>query len=73
MAACIIGIPLGVILGRAAWARIAANLYVVPRPMAPLALLALIGLVLVGVAVVASLVPSARAVRLKPAAVLHAD
>ena len=41
--------------------------------MAPLALLVLIGLVLVAVAVVASLVPSARAVRLKPAAVLHAD
>jgi ABC-type lipoprotein release transport system permease subunit len=65
--------PLGVLFGRVAWDRIAANLDVVPRPMAPLALLALIGLVLVAVAIVASLVPSARAVRLKPAAVLRAD
>jgi ABC-type lipoprotein release transport system permease subunit len=71
--ACAIGIPLGVLFGREAWERIAANLYVVPRPMAPLTLLALIGLVLVAVAVIASLVPSARAVRLKPAAVLRAD
>ena len=42
VAACVIGIPLGVIFGRAAWDRIASNLYVVSRPMAPLALLALI-------------------------------
>ena len=62
LTACLVGIPIGVIFGRAAWGRIAGSLYVVPRPMAPLPLLALIGLVLVAVAVVASLVPSARAV-----------
>jgi ABC-type lipoprotein release transport system permease subunit len=73
LAACLVGIPLGVVLGRAAWNRIAASLIVVPRPMAPLALLGLIALVLVAVAVIAAVVPSARAVRLKPAAVLRAD
>jgi ABC-type lipoprotein release transport system permease subunit len=73
LVACAIGIPLGVLFGRAAWQRIAANFYVVPRPMAPLALLGVISAVMVGVAVVASLVPSAKAVRLKPAAVLRTD
>jgi ABC-type lipoprotein release transport system permease subunit len=73
LAACALGIPLGVMFGRAAWERIAASLYVVPRPMIPLVLLCLMSLVLVAVAVAASLVPSARAVRLEPAAVLRAD
>ena len=41
LAACAIGIPLGVLLGRAAWNRIAEELSVVPRPMAPFAQLAL--------------------------------
>jgi ABC-type lipoprotein release transport system permease subunit len=71
LAACVIGIPLGVILGRIAWQAIAANLYVVPRPMAPLALLALLTAALVVVANLASCVPAARAVRLRPATVLR--
>ena len=72
-AACLVGIPIGVVLGRAVWDRIATNLYVVPRPMAPLELLGLIGLALVVVAILASVVPAARAVRPPPAAVLRAD
>ena len=72
--ACLVGIPIGIVLGRAVWDRIAANFYVVPRPTAPLELLALIGLApLVVIAIVASLVPAARAVRPPPAAVLRAD
>jgi len=72
-AACAIGIPLGVVLGREAWDRIAASLVVIARPMAPLELLALIVVALLGIGVAASIVPASRAVRLKPANVLRAD
>lgn len=73
LVACLLGVPLGVVLGRTAWQRIADNLYVVARPMAPIGMLALICLVLLTVALVASLVPASRAVRVKPARVLRAD
>ena len=73
LAACAIGIPLGVALGRAAWNRIAEELSVVSRPMAPLAQLALITIVLLVIANAASAVPAARAVRLRPATVLRTD
>ena len=69
---CLVGIPIGIVLGRAVQDRIAANFYVVPRPTAPLELLALIGLALVVIAIVASLVPAARRSP-PPAAVLRAD
>jgi predicted lysophospholipase L1 biosynthesis ABC-type transport system permease subunit len=73
LAACVVGIPLGVLIGRAAWERIASSLVVVARPMAPLVLLTLVTALLLVTAIVASIVPAARAVRLKPAAVLRAD
>jgi ABC-type lipoprotein release transport system permease subunit len=73
LVACAVGLPLGVLAGRAAWTRIADSLYVVSRPMAPVEMLVLICIVLLAVAIAASLVPAARAVRLKPARVLRAD
>jgi len=73
VAACAVGVPLGVIIGRAAWSRIAASLYVVARPMAPVEMLGVICIALLAVAIAASLVPASRAVRLKPARVLRAD
>ena len=73
VAACAIGLPAGIVAGRAVWNRIAAELYVVPRPMAPVALLALITVTLLVVANTAALVPAVRAARLKPALVLRAD
>ena len=73
LAACAIGIPLGVLLGRAAWNRIAEELSVVPRPMAPFAQLALLTVALLVIANAASAVPAARAVRLRPAAALRTD
>ena len=73
LAACVIGIPIGVVLGRLVWDRIAQGLFVVARPIAPVPALALMCVVLVAVAVVASLVPAWRAVRPRPAVVLRAD
>jgi predicted lysophospholipase L1 biosynthesis ABC-type transport system permease subunit len=73
VAACLVGIPLGVVLGRTIWDSIAANFYVVPRPIVPMDLLMLLVAALVVVAVMASLVPGARVIGPRPAAVLRAD
>ena len=72
-AVCALGIPLGVVLGRTAWHRIAANLFVVARPISAVPPLLLVALVLLVVANVAALAPAHAAVNLKPAAVLRAD
>jgi hypothetical protein len=55
--ACAEGIPLGILLGRIAWAEMAAHLYVVPRPIAPAPLVALLALLLACVANLVSVVP----------------
>jgi len=73
VAACALGIPIGLLLGRIAWAEIAANLYVVPRPIAPAPHVVLLAVLLAGVANLASVVPAMRAIRLRPATVLHTD
>jgi ABC-type antimicrobial peptide transport system permease subunit len=71
--ACAVGIPIGLLLGRIAWAQIAASLYVVPRPIVPALLVALLAVLLAGVANLASILPAMRAMRLEPATILHTD
>ena len=68
---CAIGIPLGVVAGRAAWVWIAGEFFVVSVPVVPVLLLAALTLVLVVLASAAALVPAARAARARPATVLR--
>jgi hypothetical protein len=69
----VIGIPLGVLLGRFAWSRVAANIGVLEVQRVPaLVLLAAIPVAVV-LAVAIALVPARRAARLRPAEVLRSE
>src|SRR4029079_19602189 len=64
---CAIGIPLGVVVGRAAWVWIAGEFFVVSVPVVPVLILAALTVALVILASAAALVPAARATRARPA------
>ena len=69
----IVGTPLGLVLGRFAWQSIATDLGVATDPAIPVAGIILTALGVAIVAVVAALVPAARAARLRPAEILHQE
>ena len=69
----IVGTPLGLVLGRYAWQHIAGALGVATDPAIPVAGIMLTTLGVVIVAVVAALIPAARAARLRPAEILHQE
>jgi ABC-type lipoprotein release transport system permease subunit len=69
----LIGVPLGIAIGRVGWTALADNLGILPEPVIPL--LALLALA-VGAAVAlngAALVPARLAARLRPATVLRSE
>ena len=71
--ALVVGIPLGVVLGRWAWSALANNLGTVSEPIVPIALLLVaIPVVLVLLNAVAYL-PGRVAARLRPATVLRSE
>jgi len=72
-AALLIGVPLGVIAGRQAWAFFANAAGVAPRPDVPLPLVLLAVPVTLLLANVIAALPGWTAARLRPAAVLHAE
>jgi putative ABC transport system permease protein len=69
----IVGTPLGLIIGRFAWQRLAGALGVATDPAVPVTGILLTACGVVAVAVVAALVPAAGAARLRPAEILHQD
>ena len=69
--ACVLGVPLGVIVGRIAWTRIASYVVVVDRPIVPILLLGLLAAALGAVALAATYLPARQARRLRPASVLR--
>ena len=71
-AACVIGVPVGVMVGRLVWGEIASYVIVVNRPIAPLTLLGLIVGVLALVALMITYIPARQAQRIPPATVLRA-
>ena len=68
----IIGIPIGIATGRAAWSLVATAMGVVDRPETPLILLVAVGLAAVIVANLIAALPARMARRIRPAAVLRA-
>ena len=67
----ITGMPLGVIVGRAAWRAFANQLGVAPRAASPVALLAVTAVVAIALALLASIAPARRAARMSPAEALR--
>jgi ABC-type antimicrobial peptide transport system permease subunit len=68
-----IGVPLGVMGGRLAWALFAAKLDVISEPAVPLSRLALVALITLAVANLAAAIPARRARRVDPARILRSE
>jgi ABC-type lipoprotein release transport system permease subunit len=69
----LVGLPLGVVLGRLLWTSFANQLDVVPHTSVPILALAAVALVAVVVANVAASLPARIARRLQPAAVFRSE
>jgi hypothetical protein len=67
----IAGMPLGLIVGRAAWRAFANQLGVVPRADSPIALLVVTAIVAIALALMASIAPGRSAARMSPAEALR--
>jgi hypothetical protein len=67
----IVGMPLGIIVGRAAWRAFANQLGVVPRADSPLVLLAATATAAIGLALLASIAPGRHAASMSPAEALR--
>jgi putative ABC transport system permease protein len=67
----VVGIPIGVIVGRFAWRAFANQLGVVPRADSPIALLAISAVFAIVLALVASIAPGRAAARMSPVEALR--
>jgi hypothetical protein len=72
-AALVLGVPIGVIAGRSSWRAFAAELGVVPDPTTPLTVMLSVVIGGLVVAVLAALVPSLQAGKVRPAAGLRSE
>lgn len=73
MVSIVIGLPLGIILGRTLWVTIATPINVLSDVDVPVGALAAVAVVVLSAALVVSAVPGQRASRLRPAQVLHTE
>ena len=73
VAALVVGVPLGVIAGRATWAIIGDRLGLTAPPVTPLAALVVVTAVVLIVANVAAAVPGAIAARISPSTTLRTE
>jgi ABC-type lipoprotein release transport system permease subunit len=71
--ALVIGVPVGIAAGRWIWLAVADQVGVVPEPVLPVALLALVAAATVLVANLVAAVPAWMAARTHPATVLRAE
>ena len=69
----LIGIPLGVVVGRAIWRSIAEGIGVVSTPDVPIGLLVVVAVVTVALANLIAAVPAWVAARTQPARVLRSE
>ena len=71
--AVLVGVPLGVVAGRAAWAAVADAYGTIAEPVVPLGALALAAAVVIALASLAGWVPAVRALRHLPAEILKTE
>jgi hypothetical protein len=69
----LVGVPLGIVLGRALWNRFATALHVVPHPTVPALTIALIGCGALVLANLAAAIPGLQAARTPSALLLHEE
>jgi len=69
----LVGVPLGVVAGRSAWAVFADRLGVTPQAVVPFAALAVLGLILLVLSVLIAAVPGRLAARTRPTVGLRAE
>ncbi len=69
----VVGLPLGVALGRPLWRRFAAQLYVVADPTTPVLALAVLTFAAIAVALLVSVFPARSATRVNPALLLRPE
>ncbi len=69
----LIGVPVGLVLGRLSWARIAGNIGVFDANRVPILVVALAVPAAVAFAIVVAQLPARRAVRLRPAQILRSE
>jgi len=69
----IIGVPLGIVAGRALWNRFANALHVVPQPTIPPLTIALITIGALILANLVAAIPGLQAARTSTAALLHEE
>jgi hypothetical protein len=69
----VVGMPLGIVIGRALWNRFASALHVVPQPTIPALTIALIGLGAIVLANVVAAIPGRQAARTQTALLLRAE
>jgi FtsX-like permease family len=71
--AVIVGVPLGVVIGRAAWSALAEAYGTAAEPVVPVGALALVAAAVVTLAAAAGWLPAARALRRRPADILRTE
>jgi ABC-type lipoprotein release transport system permease subunit len=69
----VIGVPLGIIVGRWLWTLFARQIYAVPQPSVPVASVALVALGALVLSIVVATVPGLVAARTPTALLLRAD
>ncbi len=69
----VVGLPLGVVAGRALWRLFATGIYAVPDPVTPIVAVALVGVGAMAFAVLVSWLPGRSAARTPPALVLRSE
>jgi hypothetical protein len=73
LVAVLVGVPLGMVVGRSAWILFAHQLGIVPEPVLPLVGLGLLALATLAVANLVAVVPGRAAARTQPALVLRSE
>ena len=69
----IVGVPLGIVVGRALWDQFADALHVVPEPTVPALTIALIAIGALVLANLVAAIPGLQAARTQTAVLLHAE
>ncbi len=73
MAGLVIGLPVGIVVGRTLWIRFAESIHAVPHPTVPTTVLALVAVAALLLSIVAATLPALRAASVEPARFLRTE